>query len=419
MKSVGAAGKTPRGDGRSEGRDFAGVPAALAETSAAAERDRLFDALLDQRELLADQVVELVGASIPSYSGVDRHVHRNGALLAVGFALGSIRARGIDGDPDRLNRLISVTRERVGEGVPLEDMVRGWQFGFRVVVERARIIGAELAIDEQIVLDFVDSALLVTERVLEVVHEAHRHGGDPAALETEQARMMFVVAALEGTMPAGELRERASGFGLDVGRPYFAVRARAVGGLVFEELRRALRLGRGQPAVDGLAAELDGDLVALTSIRPTAGVEQLVAGIGPPVSLVELPDSFRLADRALRVAVTFGLVGLYDMRSLGLRPAIADDRDVGVALAARFVDPVISDPTGEDLLDSLRGWFAAGMHVGRAAESLFIHPNTLRYRISRFETLTGANLRDQQTAFEVWWVLEHDQITRGARPAGE
>ena len=34
------------------------------------------------------------------------------------------------------------------------------------------------------------------------------------------------------------------------------------------------------------------------------------------------------------------------------------------------------------------------MHVERAAEQLFVHPNTLRYRIGRFEELTGANLRN-------------------------
>lgn len=43
-----------------------------------------------------------------------------------------------------------------------------------------------------------------------------------------------------------------------------------------------------------------------------------------------------------------------------------------------------------------RVYFAAGMHVERAAERLFVHPNTLRYRIARFEELTDASLRDHR-----------------------
>ena len=46
----------------------------------------------------------------------------------------------------------------------------------------------------------------------------------------------------------------------------------------------------------------------------------------------------------------------------------------------------------------------------RAAERLFVHKNTLRYRISGFEELTGATLRDPAVAFGVWWALERASI---------
>ena len=46
------------------------------------------------------------------------------------------------------------------------------------------------------------------------------------------------------------------------------------------------------------------------------------------------------------------------------------------------------------------------MHVERTAERLFVHQNTVRYRLARFEELTGASLRDPKVAFEVWWALE-------------
>ena len=45
--------------------------------------------------------------------------------------------------------------------------------------------------------------------------------------------------------------------------------------------------------------------------------------------------------------------------------------------------------------------------------------NTLRYRIARFETLADANLRDQKTAVEVWWALEHDMLGRSVAAAAD
>jgi DNA-binding PucR family transcriptional regulator len=61
------------------------------------------------------------------------------------------------------------------------------------------------------------------------------------------------------------------------------------------------------------------------------------------------------------------------------------------------------------------------MHVERAAERLFVHPNTLRYRLARYEELTGTNLRDPLAAFEVWWALRratiHPQEAAGASSA--
>jgi ABC-type multidrug transport system fused ATPase/permease subunit len=45
---------------------------------------------------------------------------------------------------------------------------------------------------------------------------------------------------------------------------------------------------------------------------------------------------------------------------------------------------------GEDLLDSVLVHLHGGIHIKRAAGQLFVHPNTLRYRIARFETLADA-----------------------------
>jgi DNA-binding PucR family transcriptional regulator len=59
------------------------------------------------------------------------------------------------------------------------------------------------------------------------------------------------------------------------------------------------------------------------------------------------------------------------------------------------------------------------MNVDRTAEHIYVHPNTVRYRINRFEEITGAHLRDARTAFEVWWALEHTALPTLEEPPND
>ena len=41
-----------------------------------------------------------------------------------------------------------------------------------------------------------------------------------------------------------------------------------------------------------------------------------------------------------------------------------------------------------------------------------IHGNTLRYRLDKYTSLTGADLTDTEVIIEVWWALEYWQLRR-------
>jgi DNA-binding PucR family transcriptional regulator len=105
------------------------------------------------------------------------------------------------------------------------------------------------------------------------------------------------------------------------------------------------------------------------------------------------------------------------LAGLGLRAAVVADADVGVALRRRYLDPLAESGSGAEIIATLREYLAAGSHVDTAAERLHIHANTLRYRLARFEELTGTHLRGPLTAFEVWWAVESAALDRSGGPA--
>jgi purine catabolism regulator len=57
------------------------------------------------------------------------------------------------------------------------------------------------------------------------------------------------------------------------------------------------------------------------------------------------------------------------------------------------------------LLETLLAFFADGLDTGRTAERLHLHPNSLRYRLGRIETVLGRPLRDPATIAELQLLL--------------
>jgi len=105
--------------------------------------------------------------------------------------------------------------------------------------------------------------------------------------------------------------------------------------------------------------------------------------------------------------------GAHDLDSVGVLPAVLDDADVGEALVLRYVEPVRTASSGEAILAGVQAWLDAGMHTGRAATQLFVHPNTLRYRIRRYQQLAAVDLTDPAEALKAWWALQRFAATRG------
>ena len=70
---------------------------------------------------------------------------------------------------------------------------------------------------------------------------------------------------------------------------------------------------------------------------------------------------------------------------------------------------------GSDLVRTLRTYFAAGTNASEAADRLFLHRNSMLYRLERIQKLTGLDLKDDRVALALQLGLLANE--RGERDA--
>jgi len=190
------------------------------------------------------------------------------------------------------------------------------------------------------------------------------------------------------------------------------VRARPAKDSSMLSLEYQLGVADGTGPRRGLTALLDGDLAGFVQ-APIGGRITVPVGIGPPGTLDDLENSFRLATRALESAVAAELAGPVGIDQLGLLPAVIADRDVGDEVVRRLIDPVLAQgKPGLTLLDTVKRYVENDLRLELTAEQMFLHVNTVRYRLRRFEELTGTSLRRVDDLVQVWWAVRRRGLPR-------
>lgn len=131
-------------------------------------------------------------------------------------------------------------------------------------------------------------------------------------------------------------------------------------------------------------------------------------------------QAYRLAANAARLRPS-GRGGVLDLRKVGIT-ALLLRSELPPAELRRFAEESLSalrthdDRRQADLIGTLRSWLAAGCSTSATAEALVVHVNTVAYRLSRIEELTGRDLRrfevrlELQLAVLVWDVMHLDAV---------
>lgn len=148
--------------------------------------------------------------------------------------------------------------------------------------------------------------------------------------------------------------------------------------------------------------------------------EALVIGLSEPFSdLAATPEAFRDAETAVSIAKRRARASLKANSPTRRFVVYLDEVDPATWLLARrdsprtedkldrFVRPIRPD---HDLLETLIAYLARAQDVAEVARALFVHSNTVRYRLKKIEELLGVSLNDASAVTNLYLAL-HDEVT--------
>jgi PucR family transcriptional regulator, purine catabolism regulatory protein len=289
-----------------------------------------------------------------------------------------------------------------------------------VVVSRRR------SIPDQLALSVIHSA----ERLLELVTLSRR----AVAAEERVVRAELLALALEprGGYDAVELQARIRRFDIDFSEPVRIVAFKPLPAHKnsLDRARLAMEALLADASVPYLMSVREPCLIALLQVDPSRinpWVDRLAkdglhlaAGGGRAVESVDsVPQSMRDAELALHELEVFGerstQVLLFEDLSLaswlmGVTPSV----DLH-ARATEVIEPLLEHPL---LYETLRTYLRERMNVAATARAMFLHHNSLRYRLARIEELLCCSLRDLPTLVDLYLatLVKGSSEEAGARP---
>jgi hypothetical protein len=301
-------------------------------------------------------------------------------------------------------------RRRAVQGVPAEDVVACYWAVLAVLRDEFIARAGAAGVPSEVILAGTQRLWDMTDRLSGVLMQA-RHDIDIAlARRDERQKVAFLQRVLNGNLLPSEVVQFGTAYGLEPDSEHWVFRARHPQGTA-QSLSRHIELTCAGDHFGPLVGPIDGDLAGITCQRPSVNDGQTVLATVGPRPLPMLAQAFAECTRLLNVAVRYRKHGLVDRESLSVRIAVVEESDIGAALFDRYVATVLdSCPMADLILRSVQVYLASHRRIQAAADALLIHGNTLRYRLEKYASITGADLTDTEVIIEVWWALEYWQV---------
>jgi hypothetical protein len=369
------------------------------------------DALRERAPALCEQQLALA-RTFRSYDQVPdgdlrRSAHRN-ALRAIAVLSGASRLPAGAEEDERASGV-----QRALQGINAEDVVVCYRLAMGVLRDAFIEEAAAHGLPADITLAGTRELWAATDFYSGELVAARGRVESGIARHQDQQRQAFLKRVLDGGLRPSELAIGAARYGMSPDDSYRVFRAPR------DQSAPRLLAHLGQFAVGAPAAPLvclsDGDVVGLARYRPAPFDDGTPIALAGPARLTELPLAVAEASRLLDVARRFGKSGVIENDSLGILIAVANEPEVGEAMYAKYIAPVFAGggSMADVLLETVDAFLSRNRGYQSTAAALYVHVNTLRHRLTRYEELVGDSFGRTETAFEAWWAFRYAQFRRG------
>ncbi|MFC0222537.1 helix-turn-helix domain-containing protein [Nocardioides zeicaulis] len=370
------------------------------------------DALRARLPEVADRVVLTIIDEVPSYAGAFSgrmgEVIRNAVQLALGGFL-TLAARRDGKAPPKapaIEGAYQLGRGEARSGRTVEALLAAYRVGARVSwrdmadAAVAAGIGAEqLARFAELVFAYIDE--LSASSVAGHTDELESSG------RVRQRNLERLARSLLTGAPADAVNAAAERADWDPPATLTAV--------VLPESQVSHALTALDPATlqptDEVPGVPDGHAVLLVPGNGSAGARRTLlrslqgtdAVVGPASPWLQVAASHR---RALR-CTALGLTGLVDSEEHLAALLLAADPEARADLRARVLAPLadLRPSTAEKLTDTLRSWLLNHGRRDAVADELFVHAQTVRYRVQQLREVYGDRLEDPAFVLEATLAL--------------
>ncbi|WP_234010673.1 PucR family transcriptional regulator [Streptomyces sp. SPB074] len=378
-------------------------PAAL-DPAARAALAAAVDQLRGRGEEFADRVLALVRRRVPGHAALGSEDIRSCARRFLDVVLAELAVPRAPGAALR-ETLADFAGERVARGIPAEVLALAYRWGSRAMLALMDEAGAAAGLPPVLLLAAHDSTWEFTHEAAGIFARVQREQALERVRFDAERRAAFAAGVLGGTLPAEHIGHDARLFGLAPQARHVALAARTTSEAETESLRLAVAGALRLPADRLLLARVGAVLGFIAPRAPDAVTGHLVAA-GPALPLDRLGTGFGEAVLALETARRFAMTGLVRLSSLGPRPLVLADPLTAGGLAARHL-AALDGPgrSSEEIERTTRFHLECDQDVREVARRLAVHPNTVRYRVGRFQELTDLDLRRTEDLVTAWWLL--------------
>lgn len=373
---------------------------ALARTAVLAAVARL----RSLRDVFAGRFLEMIRQHVPGYGVLSDEEIRASARRFMDILISELSSLRI---PDAALREVlgDYAVERAARGLPLDVLAIGYQLGSREMLALLDEVAIDVGLPPDLLLAVHDSTWEFSNEASAVFARVRHDLALERAHFDAERRSAFAGGVLGGTFPAERVNQDAHLFGLAPRTPHVALAARAVSDDDADTIRRAIASAVRVPADRLLLAQVGAVLGFIAPKAPESVASHLVA-VGPSLPLDQLHTGFTEAVLVLETARHFSMSGVVRLSDLGPRPLVLSDAPTADDLSERHLAALdAAGRSSSEIEETARTYLECDQDVREAARRLAVHPNTVRYRVRRFQELTGLELRRTEDLVTSWWLL--------------